>query len=732
MTLRIVPKTYLVVGLMTLGTSFGSERAIGIEPDRTNFEEGVEVLTRGPVHEAFAETVTFDPKPGSVVPKAPPADIEELPPEQKPDGANVAWISGYWGWDDERSDFLWVSGIWRDLPPDRQWVSGYWGESAQGYQWTAGYWADARASEVEYLPEPPQSVEAGPNVDAPSPDHAWIPGSWVWHEARYAWRPGNWVTMQPDWVWVPAYYVWTRRGYVFVDGYYDYSVARRGVLFAPVHFAADVYSQREFSYSPATVINLAVFANHLFLRPASNHYYFGDYYAANYRDAGFYPRFSYHNHNGYDPFYAHDRWRHRRDRQWERRQEEQFRNFRDHEGSRPPRTWMAQREWKSRASSNDNDFGVAASLAQVATSKDGPVRFQPLDKNERQQQARRGRELQKFRVERQRREISVARTSAADTSTHSKPTRMKLSTSPILARSANELSEGQRPPRRYEALKPNSQVQTKARPLDGKHDLFPEHEPPDTQADAKRNTQRPQQNREDITPQPTSRSRSLSDNPSSGQPRPYRNDRPQLDAEQPSTNELRRAEQPRPERRADRPQPQADPRRAEDASGRAMRSSGKTTRRSGTDPTSRSLSDKPASEQLRRYRANRPQLDDKQSLPNNVDRADQPRPERRMDRRQPQADRRGTEDASSRAARSGSAPAPNPGDDRSARSRDTRVERTERAQSQPPSNRPTRVDQPRRQPQPERNVQRPTSQPRDAGPAPSPEERKRDKNKGRN
>ena len=27
-------------------------------------EEGVEILTRGPIHEAFAQTVTFNPEPG--------------------------------------------------------------------------------------------------------------------------------------------------------------------------------------------------------------------------------------------------------------------------------------------------------------------------------------------------------------------------------------------------------------------------------------------------------------------------------------------------------------------------------------------------------------------------------------------------------------------------------------------------------------------------------------------
>lgn len=33
-----------------------------------------------------------------------------LPPDQKPEGDDVAWIPGYWAWDDERNDFLWVSG----------------------------------------------------------------------------------------------------------------------------------------------------------------------------------------------------------------------------------------------------------------------------------------------------------------------------------------------------------------------------------------------------------------------------------------------------------------------------------------------------------------------------------------------------------------------------------------------------------------------------------------------
>ena len=182
MNVRPICKCCVVSALVILGWSFGLDRAIFAQPGQADVEEGVEVLTRGPVHEAFAETVTFDPEPGIVVPKAPPAAIEELPPDQKPEGANVAWIPGYWGWDDERSDFLWVSGIWRALPPGRQWVPGYWGKSGQGFQWTSGYWADAKTSEVEYLPEPPETVEAGPNIAAPSADSTWLPGSWVWQQ----------------------------------------------------------------------------------------------------------------------------------------------------------------------------------------------------------------------------------------------------------------------------------------------------------------------------------------------------------------------------------------------------------------------------------------------------------------------------------------------------------------------------------------------------------------------
>ena len=114
----------IVAALLALSVAIGLNRATAFQRGSPGALDGVEVLTRGPVHEAFAETITFDPEPGLVAPKAPPAPIEEAPPEQRPEGVNVAWIPGYWAWDDEGGQYLWVSGFWRAVPPGRVWVPG--------------------------------------------------------------------------------------------------------------------------------------------------------------------------------------------------------------------------------------------------------------------------------------------------------------------------------------------------------------------------------------------------------------------------------------------------------------------------------------------------------------------------------------------------------------------------------------------------------------------------------
>jgi hypothetical protein len=434
-----------LAALAALGATIGLNQHIAAQQALPAVQNGVEVLTRGPVHEAFAETITFDPEPGLVVSQAPPEPIEEIAPDHRPEGANVAWIPGYWGWDDERKDFLWVSGIWRSLPPGRQWVPGYWGQHPQGSQWTSGYWADAAANEIQYLPEPPATIEAGPNVDATSADDTWFPGSWIWQQNRYAWRAGYWSQGHRDWDWVPDHYVWTPRGYVFVDGYYDYSVRRRGVVFAPVYIAGALRGQRGFSYSPSTVINPGVFVRHLFLRSNYGHYYFGDYYSSNDREAGYSPWFSYHSsRRGYDPIYANQRWQHRGDAGWEQRARADYRNYRDNEADR-------------------SSFAMAMQLDELARRTGGRLRFQPVDSLERQQFGQRGQEYRNYLLQRQQLEAIAARTPGGDPAMAFGSTRRTFSRSPYVAPPADQLGRNFSPPQRHQVLRPDFQIQPQPR-----------------------------------------------------------------------------------------------------------------------------------------------------------------------------------------------------------------------------------------------------------------------------
>jgi hypothetical protein len=498
MNMRQVFVWCLVIAWVALGTLFTRNQALAQRgPDDDG--DGMQVLTRGPVHEAFAETVTFNPEPGLVVSQSPPAAIEELPPDQKPEGNNVAWIPGYWAWDDERTDFLWVSGIWRNLPPGRQWVPGYWGASDRNSQWISGYWSDAAVRDVVYLPEPPATVESGPNITAPSAEYGWIPGNWQWNRSRYVWRPGYWAPAQQDWTWSPAHYHWTPRGYVYVDGYWDYSVARRGVLFAPVYFKAGNYSRPGFSYSPATVINLAVFSNHLFLRPNHQHYYFGDYYAASYQGSGFYSSYSYNSGRyGYDPISAHERWNHRQDQHWGDRVQAEYQHRRDHEEARPPRTWADQRGVLANpATTNSRDFTLAAPLSQFAKLQDNPLRFQPLAAEQRQELGKHGREVQRFSQERQELEKRAAESAIAVPGKPIVPERMRFRPSPLVATSAERLGQDQVPPQPAEFMKPASPVE----PKPGFSDQQPKPSPSPRIQLPKRSIQ-PRLNPDRPTPQP--------------------------------------------------------------------------------------------------------------------------------------------------------------------------------------------------------------------------------------
>ena len=467
MSLRLARHFCFFATLALIGTGF-SFTLVMAGKGVAYAEEGVEVLTHGPIHEAFAETVEFDSQEGMLVQKAPPEPIEELPPDQIPEGENVEWIPGYWAWDDDMNDYIWVSGVWRVPPPGREWVPGYWVKALEGFQWVSGYWGKAGVGETEYLPEPPETVESGPNAYAPSPDYGWIPGCWIWSRGHYVWRPGYWARMQPDWVWVPAHYEWTPRGYIFVGSYWDYVVPRRGILFAPVYFGFNMHMRHGFRYSPFMVINLDIFFDSLFLRPSYNHYYFGDYYDARYYQRGFYPWFSPHaRRHGYDPIYAHQRWKHRNDRNWERHIQDNYRNRRDHRDARPSRRLHSMAEMRSKGwKTKDGRHIVAKPLDYVSKNRDTSWRFKSLGKDERKRIDQGEKDFRNYRRNRHDWETKKADKPAERSYRGFEPAKVKTPRSPIKSKSRVQFEKKKAPPNRYKAPKPDPNVE----PLKRRHD----------------------------------------------------------------------------------------------------------------------------------------------------------------------------------------------------------------------------------------------------------------------
>jgi hypothetical protein len=558
----------------------GPGAAIGQEPE----DPGVEVLTRGPVHEAFAGIVNFDPEPGIVIPSAPPELIEELPPDERPEGDDVVWIPGYWAWDDERTSFLWISGTWRLLPPGRDWNPGYWTETTAGYQWISGYWSDVTVDETVYLPPPPATIEVGPNVPAPSVNHAWAPGAWTWYEERYAWRPGYWALGRADWDWVPDCYVWTPRGHVFVPGYWDYPVERRGVLFAPVYFDSVVYSRSGYRYSPSIAISLTVFSDHLFLRPRYDHYYFGDYYSPRYDRAGYYscyrpaPRRHY-----YDPIYARHRWKHRDDHGWDKRMRESYTHRREHQEARPPRTWAEQKKMKPRESgAGQRHHELATPLARLAGTKDYPLRLRKLAADDRERLAKHRGEVRQAIVQRRTTEVRPGdnRVAAAiSKDARSKSSTVKRAKSPIASRTIKELDQSHRPPEAPQVAKlkraPQPQQQparpskTDAKPKPsiadrGRSDTdkgrTPAPKQPDPRERDTRRTEKPKETAKPSPRQPERRAQPESKPTPRPAPRPETKPQPKREPQKAKEEPRRSPAKPAP-RSAPQPQSQPQPRR---------------------------------------------------------------------------------------------------------------------------------------------------------------------------
>lgn len=259
------------------------EKAVELEQQ----EPGVKVAEKGPIHEAFAQPGAEKRGQGMTAPKAPPKPIPELPPDTKPEGDNVRWVPGYWHWDAEKEDFLWISGFWRNVPPGRTWQAGEWSDKSGTWSYTPGFWrpTDMNNWRVD-LPEPPRTVESGPSTPADNPEAVWVPGGWEYRNGQYAWRAGYWAYPNGNQVWQPGQYLATGSGYCYNPGYWDYPLEERGLLYAPVYFEQPLWQTPGWYYRPRFAFGLGfgagfgtgAFFNSLFYGPGFNNYYYGNYY----------------------------------------------------------------------------------------------------------------------------------------------------------------------------------------------------------------------------------------------------------------------------------------------------------------------------------------------------------------------------------------------------------------------------------------------------------------------
>jgi hypothetical protein len=334
----MLSQTAQVLGIALLfgGAAWGQNAP---PPPDPGAPKGVEVQARGPVHEAFA-TPLSEAQPTPLIQKKPPLPIEEMAPEEQPEG-DAAWIKGYWAWDDERHDFLWVSGCWRIKPVGKEWMPGYWRDVAGQWQWVPGFWTvvqQEQQQQLTYYPQPPAPPQVAPPPTAA--DEFYVPGYWMWHGDRYVWRAGYATRVRPGYVYVASHYRWTPSGYVFIHGYWDYAIAQRGLLYAPVVVDPLVVGPT-FVYTPRYAVTDTLVMDSFFVRPAYGHYYFGDYYGTSYVRLGYEPVVVY-SRRYYEPIIVYRQWEYRSTPRWLEIQVALHHDRSIGRAPLPPRTLMQQ------------------------------------------------------------------------------------------------------------------------------------------------------------------------------------------------------------------------------------------------------------------------------------------------------------------------------------------------------------------------------------------------------
>lgn len=225
--------------------------------------ERMKLLQEGPIHEAFVSqeygTIALE-----AVPISPPLDITEQPPS--PPDSKMVWIPGYWSWLRDTGDYIWVSGVWRNIPPGRQWIKGEWKLNPAGWVWEQGFWSLVGEDGLTFINAPPPDPLDEKVVSPKGSDNGyfWIPGYWHYEEISgvYIWHAGRWQQLSEQWVLTPAHYIWKDKGYVLVPAFWDWPLEKRGIAFANVFIDPD--HRNGIAYTPTGKLDPLYIAEHLY------------------------------------------------------------------------------------------------------------------------------------------------------------------------------------------------------------------------------------------------------------------------------------------------------------------------------------------------------------------------------------------------------------------------------------------------------------------------------------
>jgi hypothetical protein len=364
-------------------------RAVIVHRRSTEIVTAPQPLLRGPVHEAFAQPAVLDCAAPLAVDGHPPTPLAEYPPAVRPARADSVWLPGYWAWEPADERFVWLSGIWRVPPPGIRWSPGYWSDAGDHSMWVAGFWYPRDRAQLRYLPDPPHEPGDDERGVAPADDFFYVPGYWVFTGGEYVWKAGHWSPGHASWVWMPTRALSTPAGSLLVPGYWDYSLVKRGLLFAPMApgedgGADDVADNAARSkrlpavVTPRVAIDVRRLSEYLFIDPASRHYCFGDYFANPPAKSAMIPWYDFAG--GSDPLFVYERWTRGRVRpEWEAALRGRYEQRARQAELRPPTTWSDRQMVTDGAAARGGIAGSATSpgitLVALARDRSAPLRL---------------------------------------------------------------------------------------------------------------------------------------------------------------------------------------------------------------------------------------------------------------------------------------------------------------------------------------------------------------------